>query len=172
VANLFSYTCAFTVAAALGGAARTVSVDASMAALERGRANLAHAGVLDRGEHAFVADDAFRWLARAAKRADRFDLVILDPPSYSTTSRGRFVASSDYAALAAQAIAVLAPGGRLLACTNHRGISPSRFRRVLFDAARAAGRDVTRMRDFVQPPDFPVPPGGEPHMKSALVEVV
>jgi 23S rRNA (cytosine1962-C5)-methyltransferase len=172
VANLFAYTCAFTVAAALGGATRTVSVDASAAALERGRANLAHAGVLERGEHSFVADDAFRWLSRAAGRGERFDLVVLDPPSYSTTRRGRFVADSDYTGLAAQALALLAPGGRLLACTNHRGISPARFRRILFDAGRAAKRDVTRVRDFAEPPDFPVPPGGEPHMKSALVEVV
>jgi 23S rRNA (cytosine1962-C5)-methyltransferase len=172
VANLFAYTCAFTVAAALGGARRTVSVDASAAALERGRANLAHAGLLERGDHAFVAADAFRWLTRAATRGERFDLVVLDPPSYSTTRRGRFVADSDYAGLAAQALAILAPGGRLLACTNHRGISPARFRRILFDAGRAAKREVTRLRDFAEPPDYPVPPGGEPHMKTALVEVV
>jgi 23S rRNA (cytosine1962-C5)-methyltransferase len=172
VANLFAYTCAFTVVAALGGARRTVSVDASAAALERGRANLAHAGVLERGEHAFVADDAFGWLARAARRGERFDLVVLDPPSYSSTRRGRFVADSDYVDLAASAIAVLAPGGRLLACTNHRGISPSRFRRILFDAARAAKREATQVKDLPEPPDYPVPPGGDPHMKSALVTVV
>jgi 23S rRNA (cytosine1962-C5)-methyltransferase len=172
VANLFAYTCAFTVAAALGGATRTVSVDAAAAALERGRENLAGAGLLDRGEHAFVADDAFAWLARAARRGERFDLVILDPPSYSTTKRGRFVADSDYAALAAQALALLGPGGRLLACTNHRGISPMRFRRILFDAGRLAKRDVTQVRDMPEGADFPVPPGGRPNMKSALVTVV
>jgi 23S rRNA (cytosine1962-C5)-methyltransferase len=172
VANLFAYTCAFTVAAALGGAARTVSVDASVAALERGRANLAHAGALDRGEHVFVADDAFTWLARAARRGERFDLVVLDPPSYSSTKRGRFVADSDYTDLAAQALAILAPGGRLLACTNHRGISPSRFRRILFDAGRKASRDVTKVRDLPEPADYPVPIGGDPHMKSALVTLV
>ena len=171
VANLFAYTCGFTVAAAMGGARATVSVDASIAALERGRANLAHAGLLDRGEHAFVADDAFAWLARAARKGERFDLVILDPPSYSTTKKGRFVADSDYADLAAQALTILAPGGKLLACTNHRGISPSRFRRILFDAGRAAKRDVTRVRDMPEAPDYPVPPGGAPNMKSALVFV-
>jgi len=168
VGNLFAYTCAFSVAAALGGAARTVSVDASAAALERGRANLARAGLLG-GDHAFVADDAFTWLARAARRGERFDLVVLDPPSYSTTRRGRFVAESDYAGLAADALAVLAPGGRLLACTNHRGISPGRFRRILFDAARLAKREVAQVKDLPEPADYPVAPGGEPHMKSALV---
>ncbi len=171
IANLFAYTCAFTVAAALGGAARTVSVDASAAALERGRANLAHAGVLSGGEHAFVAADAFAWLARAARRGERYDVVIVDPPSYSSTKRGRFVAGSDYVDLAAAAIAVLAPHGKLLACTNHRGIPAARFRRMLFDAARAAKREVAQVKDLAPPSDFPVPAGGEPHMKSALVSL-
>jgi 23S rRNA (cytosine1962-C5)-methyltransferase len=171
VANLFAYTCGFSVAAALGGAARTVSVDASVAALERGRANMEHAGVGPLEAHAFVADDAFAWLARAARHRERFDLVVLDPPSYSTTKRGRFVADSDYADLAAAALAILAPDGKLLACTNHRGITPSRFRRILFDAARRAGRDAAQVKDLAEPPDFPAAPGDGPHMKSALVSL-
>jgi 23S rRNA (cytosine1962-C5)-methyltransferase len=168
VANLFAYTCAFTVAAALGGARRTVSVDVSLAALERGRGNLAHAGVSG-GDHAFAADDAFSWLARAVRRGERFDLIVLDPPSYSSTKRGRFVADSDYGELAAQALSVLAPGGRLLACTNHRGISPGRFRRILFDAGRFAGCEVSQVKDLPGSLDYPVPPGAEPHMKAVLV---
>jgi 23S rRNA (cytosine1962-C5)-methyltransferase len=176
--NLFSYTCAFTVAAAVGGATRTVSVDAAAVQLERGRKNLAHAGLLEGRDHAFVADDATSWLGRAARKGERFDLVVLDPPSYSTTKKarkgaggGRFVADRDYVDLAAAAIAVVAPGGTLVACTNHRGISPLKFRRILFDAARAAKRDVTRMRDMPEPPDFPVAIGALGHMKTALVEL-
>jgi 23S rRNA (cytosine1962-C5)-methyltransferase len=171
VANLFAYTCAFTVAAATGGASRTVSVDASAAALERGRANLAHAGLLDGREHTFVAEDAFAWLSRAARRGERFDLVLLDPPSYSTTRRGRFVADRDYGDLAAKALAVVAPGGLLVACTNHRGITSMKFRRILFEAARTAGRDVTQLKDIPEPPDFPVAAGGVGHMKTAFVRL-
>jgi 23S rRNA (cytosine1962-C5)-methyltransferase len=169
VANLFAYTCAFSVAAALGGAERIVSVDASVSALERGRANMQHAGVPASEAHAFIADDAFNWLARAARRGERFDLVVLDPPSYSSTKRGRFVADSGYGALAAEAFAILSPGGRLLACTNHRGISPARFRRILFDAGRKAGREIHQVKDLPEPPDFPMDPAAGPHMKSALV---
>ena len=166
VANLFAYTCAFTIAAGAGGARKTVSVDASAAALERGQAGLAHAGITG-DHHAMVADDCFSWLDRAARRGERWDIVVLDPPSYSTTKRGRFVADSDYVDLAAAAIRVLSPGGRLLACTNHRGISVARFRKVLFDAARTAGRDVAQVKDLPAPSDFPHV--GEPHTKSALV---
>lgn len=171
LANLFAYTCAFTVAAAVGGARRSVSVDAAAAALERGRENLAHAGLLESGAHSFAAADAMAWLTRGARKGESFDLVVLDPPSYSTTKKGRFVADRDYVDLAAAAMAVVAPGGTLLACTNHRGITPSKFRRILFDAARAAKREVTRMKDLPEPPDFPVAPGALAHMKTAIVSL-
>ena len=96
-------------------------------------------------------------------------MVILNPPSYSTTKRGRFVADSDYASLAAAALAILAPGGRLLACTNHRGISVARFRRLLFAACRSADRDAAQIKDLPPAADFPVAADEEPNMKSALV---
>jgi 23S rRNA (cytosine1962-C5)-methyltransferase len=171
VANLFAYTCGFTVAAAIGGAAQTVSVDVSPTALERGRANLVRAGITDLGAHSLVAADAFAWLARTTKRGQVFDLVVIDPPSYSSTKRGRFVAESDYAKLAAAAMSIVAPGGLLLACTNHRGISRARFRQALFESARAARRGVAHMRDLAVAADFPVGPGEEPHQKSVLVSL-
>jgi 23S rRNA (cytosine1962-C5)-methyltransferase len=169
VVNLFAYTCAFSVAAAVGGAWRTVSVDASVAALERGRENMRLAGMLDAAEHLFVGEDAFTWLARAKSKGERHDLVLLDPPSYSSTKKRRFVASSDYAELAAAALAILRPGGRLLACSNHRGIAPAKFRRILFDAARLAGVEAAQIKDLPDPSDYPPPLGGTSHLKSALV---
>lgn len=172
IANLFSYTCAFSVAAAAGGAKETVSVDASMVALERGRANVARVVAASGGDmkaHSFVAEDAFAWLARAARQKTKYDVVILDPPSYSSTKARRFVASDDYGELAAQAFAILAPGGKLLACTNHRGVRRQKFRRILGDAARAAGRVVVQVKDLPDPTDFPTAPGAESHLKSVLV---
>jgi 23S rRNA (cytosine1962-C5)-methyltransferase len=170
VANLFAFTCGFTIAAALGGAASTVSVDVSAAGLERGRAGLARAGLpLDDSRHTFIAMDVFAWLARAARRGETFDLIVLDPPSYSTTKRSRFSAATDYVQLAAGAMAILARPGRLLACTNHRGISTAKFRRILFDAAREVGQSEVKVRDLPPQPDFPVASGAEPNMKAALV---
>ncbi len=170
VLNLFAYTAGFTAAAALGGARATVTVDASMAALERGRANLAHAGIpLDPKRHAFVADDAFAWLARAAKKGERFDLVILDPPSYSVSKSRRFVAESDYADLAALALSVMNDRAVLLACTNHRGIRAAKFRRLMFDALRTAGREASQVKDLPPPHDYPAALGFEPHLKSVWV---
>jgi 23S rRNA (cytosine1962-C5)-methyltransferase len=170
VANLFAYTCAFSIAAAVGGARRTVSVDASMAALERGRAGFGRAGVALGREHAFVAEDAFSWLARTAKKEDeRFDLVILDPPSYSSTKKRRFVAESDYGELVALAGAIVAPGGRVLACCNHRGMGRQRLRRLVHEGARAAGREVVQLKDLPAAADFPAWGGRDPHMKSLLL---
>jgi 23S rRNA (cytosine1962-C5)-methyltransferase len=169
VLNLFSYTCGFTVAAAVGGASRTVSVDASVAALERGRANVEGAGIA-LASHVFAAEDAFAWLARAAKKKEeRFDLVVLDPPSYSSTKKRRFVAESDYGELVTQALAVLAPGGRILASCNHRGMTWSRFRRLCAEGARAARRDLAQLKDLQGGSDYPAPPGGTTHLKSVLL---
>jgi 23S rRNA (cytosine1962-C5)-methyltransferase len=169
VANLFSYTCGFTVAAALGGATSSVSVDASLAALARGRDNLEDAGIAEPRLHAFIAEDVFAWLPRAVRRGEAYDVVVVDPPSYSSTRSGRFVAESDYGSLAEQALALVAPAGRLLACTNHRGITKARFRRILHDACRRAKRVPTQVKDLSVGSDFPAALGEEPHVKSVLV---
>ena len=142
VLNLFSYTCGFSVAAAVGGARETVSVDASVAALERGRENFVRAGCTDTVHHKLVGEDAFAYLDRAAKKGEIFDVVVLDPPSYSTSKKRRFVAEQHYGELAAKALSMLGPGGRLFASTNHRGISKAKLRRVLFAAAESIGRGV------------------------------
>lgn len=168
VANLFAYTSAFSVVAAVNRAAKTVSVDASPLALERGRNAMKALGILS-DAHRFVAEDAFAWLARMKKKGETFDLLILDPPSYSTTKKRRWVSSSDYAELAAEALAVIAPGGKLLACSNHRGIGHAKFRRFMFEAATLAGRTVTQVKDLQRPEDFPVAIGAESHLKCVLV---
>ena len=169
VLNLFSYTCGFSVAAAVGGARETVSVDASLSALERGRENLVRAGAVETAAHKLVGEDAFAYLDRAAKKEERFDVVVLDPPSYSTSKKRRFVAEQHYGEVAAKALSVLSPGGRLFASTNHRGISRAKLRRVLFAAAEAAGKGVAQIKDLAHGSDFPPEPGSEPNMKAMLV---
>lgn len=167
VLNLFCYHGAFTVAAVVGGAAATVSVDASAAALERARENLDQSGA-DAAAHELVKDDAMRWLSRQTRT---FDVVILDPPSYATTKRSTFRAQRDYPQLAAQALRRVAPGGRLLACTNHRGIVRAKFRRQLESAVEEAGVRVARLREPRPPIDFPAAPGRDPHLKRIIVEL-
>ncbi|TKD02727.1 class I SAM-dependent methyltransferase [Polyangium fumosum] len=168
IANLFAYTCPFTVAAAAGGARRTVSVDVSRGALEWARRNLDRLGV-EPAAHVLVEADAIKWLEKSAQKEGPFDLVILDPPSFATTKQTRFSAESDYKKLAASVLRVLSPGGRLLACTNHKGIARAKFKRVLQDAARDAGRGAAQVKEWPEPEDFPPEPGGEAHLKTVLV---
>jgi 23S rRNA (cytosine1962-C5)-methyltransferase len=170
VLNLFAYTCGFTVAAAAGGATRTTSVDASRGAVALGAENLEQNGFA--GEHhALIDEDVFAWLKLANKRGERYDLVVLDPPSYATTKTSRFSAAQDLPDLASRALGVVAPGGRMLACTNHRGISFRRFRKQMHEAGRLAKRTVVQIKDLPEPPDFPSPPGADPHLKSVLITV-
>ena len=173
VANLFSYTCGFSLVAADGGAWRTVSVDASDNVLTRGREAFERLGLLERGDHQFVCEDAFVWLGKTkGKGKSAFvDLVVLDPPSYSTTKANRFSSDSDYVDLAAATFEVIRPGGRLLACSNHRGIGHARFRRYVREAATKAGVTLSQLKDMPAPVDFPVPPGEESHLKALLAVV-
>jgi 23S rRNA (cytosine1962-C5)-methyltransferase len=168
--NLFAYCCPFTVAAAVAGASRTVSVDASRGALDHGARGLELAGVAG-PHHELVCDDVFAWLERAAKGRERFDVVVLDPPSYSSVGASRFSTSSDYRGLAADAMRVVAKDGWLLACSNHRKTVQAKLRRWLHEAARDAKREVAQMKDLPPPVDFPPPWGREPHLKSVLVKL-
>ncbi|WP_437731643.1 class I SAM-dependent methyltransferase [Sorangium sp. So ce1335] len=170
VLNLFAYTGGFSVAAVAGGARESVTVDVSRGAIAWARDNLDAIGA-DPAAHVVVEADVFPWLRAAAQAGQRFDLIVLDPPSFATTKKSRFSAASDFGALAALAFRLLAPGGRLLACTNHRGIARARFRRHLHEAAREAGCDVVQMKDLPDPVDFPSEPGTESHLKSVLATV-
>jgi len=171
VLNLFAYTCAFSAAAAAGGAQRVVSVDASREVLARGEQNVARARA-DAGTHGddrFLRADAFEALARLAKGDERFDLVIVDPPTYATTRTSRWTSGASWRGLVTQCARVLAPGGRLLVSSNDRRLPVARFRRLVQDGVRDAGRRATQARELPLPRDFPVAAGREPHLKSLLV---
>jgi 23S rRNA (cytosine1962-C5)-methyltransferase len=120
VLNLFSYTGGFSLHAALGGATRVTSVDIAapaIAALER---NLELTG-LAADAHERVAIDAFDFLTRARAQGRRWDLVIVDPPSFAPNERAKPAALRAYERLASAALAVVEPGGRfaLASCSSH-----------------------------------------------------
>lgn len=167
VLNLFCHTASFTVAAALGGATRSTSVDVSGAALDWAREN-ARESALDLDRHALVQADVVPYLAQLARRGERFELVILDPPSFSTTKTSRLRVEDDYAALVAATLAVLAKDGHLLAVTNHARVTRDRLRFLVFEGARLAGRALSQVRSLPEPLDFPGTQGRAGRMKSVL----
>jgi len=126
VLNLFAYTCAFAMTLARRGAAVT-NVDVSARYLEWGRRNLTQNGLPGTAMR-FLRRDALGYLRVAAGRAaDRYDLVILDPPTFAAADRRRGVAAwravDDYPALVRAADSVLAPGGAIFAATNARELA-------------------------------------------------
>jgi 23S rRNA (cytosine1962-C5)-methyltransferase len=117
VLNTFSYTCSFSVVAALAGA-ETVSVDLSQKSLDRGRLNFT-LNALDPSLHRFIADDVQDVLPRLARRKEEFDAIIIDPPTFSRGNKGRrFRAEDDLESLLRHALEMIAPKGRILVSTN------------------------------------------------------
>jgi 23S rRNA (cytosine1962-C5)-methyltransferase len=169
VLNLFAYTCGFSLAASVGGAWRTVSVDASAGALERGEELFTANERLGAADDQFVVGDVFALFPELRRRFGLFDLVILDPPSFATTKTSRFSAASDYGKLVAQVLPLVRPGGRLLASTNHRGITPDRFRALVRKGADLAERPVAQLKDLPDPIDFPPEPGAFCHLKAVML---
>lgn len=115
--NAFSYTCGFSVSLARAGA-KVTSVDLSRKWLEWGKENFA-ANQLPTESHAFIADDIFPFLKRAAKKGQAYDLVVLDPPSFSRGKAGVFSVKKDLARLLEAARPVVRPGGKIFFSTNY-----------------------------------------------------
>lgn len=120
VLNVFAYTGGFSLHASLGGAMRVTSVDVAAPAIAGLARNLALTGLPAEG-HEPVALDAFEFFARAIAQHRRWDLVIVDPPSFAPSERARPAALAAYKKLAAAALAVASPGGRfaLASCSSH-----------------------------------------------------
>lgn len=148
VLNLFAYTCAFTVYAATAGATASTSVDLSKTYLDWAGRNWA-ANAIDAGRHARIHADVRRFLADARAAHARWDLAIVDPPTFSSSARMdyTFDIQRDHAALLADVAAVMAPGGALWFSTNRR-----RF--ALDPSAVPPGATITDLTASTIPPDF------------------
>lgn len=171
VLNTFAYTCAFGVAACVGGAARVLNLDLSKPALAWGQANY-RANGLTPDPYDFVYGDAFDWLARFVRRGQRFDLVILDPPGFARADGRPFSAARDYARLVALAAPVVSADGLLLACCNVATLPLRAFQRQVEEGIAAAGRRGILTGRFSEPAlDFPPPPGASPYLKLLVFQI-
>lgn len=116
--NCFAYTCSFSVAAATVGA-RTVNIDLSKKSLARGRENFALNSLLATNDHRFLADDVMEVLPRLARKGEKFDVIILDPPTFSRSHRGKaFQVEQDFEKLLMAALEVAERDGKILLSTN------------------------------------------------------
>lgn len=139
VLNLFAYTCAFSVACAQHQAI-TTSVDLSKKYLEWGKRNF-ELNALPVQDHRFVAQDCFEFLQRAIKKQNLFDLVIVDPPSFSRSKEaGVFSIKKDLAHLLELASTVVAPQGHLFFSSNFSEWNQERFRELSQKILTAFGK--------------------------------
>jgi len=154
VFNAFAYTCGFSVSAAKAGA-HTTSVDLARKALDWGGRNF-RLNEVDPASHEFLAGDVLDWARRLHRRGRRFDVVVLDPPTFSRSRDGGvFRAEKDYGALVRATLPLLKPGGTLLASTNAVSLEPGAFGDQVREAVVQAGRQVAREHFAPPPPDFP-----------------
>jgi 23S rRNA (cytosine1962-C5)-methyltransferase len=158
--NTFAYTCSFSVAAAWAGA-ETVSVDLSRRSLDRGRGNFRRNGLDPEAGHRFIAEDVFALLPRLARRGEKFDAIILDPPTFSRNPSGEaFRVRRDFDRLVVLAMDAAAPGAKILLSVNHSEMGAADLER----SGRAALRNQGRSGRFSQTaplPDFPAGAGAK-----------
>jgi 23S rRNA (cytosine1962-C5)-methyltransferase len=151
--NCFAYTCSFSVAAAVVGA-RTVSIDLSKKSLARGRENFALNSLLT-NDHRFLADDVMEVLPRLGRKGEKFDIIILDPPTFSRSHRGRvFHVERDFEKLLLAAIEVAERDGKILLSTNCSSLTERALEVMARFCLKATRRAGTFHRECPLP-DFP-----------------
>jgi 23S rRNA (cytosine1962-C5)-methyltransferase len=166
VLNLFSYSGAFGVYAAAGGATSVTNVDVSAPAIEAARGNAQLNGV--EAEH--VVADAFQYVRQ---KHGPFDLLVCDPPAFAKSRNEVERAARGYKDVNLYAMRMIAPGGLMMtfSCSGH--LSLDLFQKIIFAAALDAGRRVSIVRRLTAGPDHPVSiycPEGE-YLKGFLLEV-
>jgi 23S rRNA (cytosine1962-C5)-methyltransferase len=181
VLNLFSYTCAFGVQTALGGASETTNVDISGKILRRGENNyslnhkqMQEVSPLPEGSAPafFVREDSRKYLDACAKAGKFFDIVVLDPPSFSRNGRKKFSVREEMNTLIAQVLRVLAPGGQALIASNYSRFSPQILASMIREQATELAREVATIRNIRSNKDFPKSEhGGEQGREVALSSV-
>lgn len=154
VLNTFSYTGAFSMAAAKGGAI-TTSVDLASRSLEKTTENFTINNI-DHEGHNIVVEDIFLYFKRAKKEELKFDVVILDPPSFATSKDNRFSAAKDYKDLVKSAIDITEDKGVIVASTNCATFNMTKFKKFIDQAFNESHKNYQILEEHTLPEDFVV----------------
>ncbi|MCZ0704229.1 23S rRNA (cytosine1962-C5)-methyltransferase [Natronobacillus azotifigens] len=153
VLNTFSYTGAFSVYAALGGASKTTSVDLANRSLPK-TVEQFQVNDLDDKAHEIRVMDVFNYFNYAVKKNLTFDMVILDPPSFARSKKHTFSAAKDYVGLLKDAISITSKDGVIVASTNFSGFGMDKFKRFIDKAFEESGSTYSVVETFSLPEDF------------------
>jgi 23S rRNA (cytosine1962-C5)-methyltransferase len=155
VLNCFAYTGGFSLAALIGGAQQVVSCDVGRGLAAAADRNLQLNGI-DPGRHEFVTADCFVLLDEYARSGRRFDLVILDPPSFAHTRAQQRAAARAYVRLNTLGMRCVVPGGLLVTASCTAQIAPDHFRELIGEAAGAGGYRVQLLHESGHGLDHPI----------------
>lgn len=156
VLNTFSYTGAFSVAAALGGAAGTTSVDLAKRSLPKTIEQFAVNGI-DFESQDIKVMNVFDYFSYAARHDLKFDVVVLDPPSFARTKKMSFSTAKDYPKLIKDALAITADNGIIVASTNNSSFNMKKFKTFIEKGFADAGARFNILETHQLPEDFVVP---------------
>lgn len=149
--NMFSYTAAFSVAATMGGASQTTSVDLAKRSRELSQAHFQANGI-STDEHRFVVMDVFEYFKYAKRKGLTYDVIVLDPPSFARNKKQTFSVAKDYHKLISQSLEILNPGGIIIASTNAANVSRQKFTEQIDKGF--AGRSYQTLNKYGLPADF------------------
>ncbi|MEE6452340.1 class I SAM-dependent rRNA methyltransferase [Gottfriedia acidiceleris] len=153
VLNTFSYTGAFSVFAAVGGASKTTSVDLANRSLEKTKEQFKINGI-DPATENIVVEDVFHYFKYAVKKNLTFEMVILDPPSFARSKKHTFSAEKDYKNLLKEAITITKNDGVIVASTNCSTFGMNKFKGFIDTAFKELGGQYKLMEEFSLPNDF------------------
>jgi 23S rRNA (cytosine1962-C5)-methyltransferase len=156
VLNLFAYTGAFSVAAVAAGASLATSVDASPSYTEWAKLNF-EANRLNPKRHEFIVGDCLKVLADLARQNKRYDIILMDPPSFSTTAKSRFTTRGGTSDIVAASLPLLECGGLMIASSNHQKVDVADYLKELRRGALQANSSLQVVSLYGQPEDFPYP---------------
>ncbi|MCK5914385.1 MAG: class I SAM-dependent rRNA methyltransferase, partial [Desulfuromusa sp.] len=154
VLNLFAFTGAFSVAAAAAGAKKVTSIDVSTKYLKVAQENFA-INRINPKQHEFVTGDVFAELARMQSQRRCFDVILFDPPSFSTTKKSRFSTHGGTSKLVAATLPLLETGGLLISSSNHQKVSMDDYIKELRRGSLQSGDELKTIFSSGQPEDFP-----------------
>ncbi|WP_436864174.1 class I SAM-dependent rRNA methyltransferase [Bacillus fungorum] len=153
VLNMFSYTGAFSVFAALGGASKTTSVDLANRSLSKTIEQFS-VNEVDYEAQDIIVEDVFLYFKYAAKKKMKFDMVVLDPPSFARSKKYTFSAAKDYKNLLKETIAITENNGIIVASTNCSAFDMKKFKGFIDTAFKEMNGKYKILEEHSLPEDF------------------
>jgi 23S rRNA (cytosine1962-C5)-methyltransferase len=154
VLNTFAYTGSLSVAASRGGAKQVTTLDLSKATVQWAQEN-SLLNQFPQDSQRFISGDVFEWLPRLKREGQKYDCIILDPPSFSHGKQGRFSTAKDLEKLHSLAMELLSERGLLITSINSANVSWKKYEADLLAASKSKKMEFSVVKQIDLPETFP-----------------